>query len=102
MKLGYVAYSGFLSLPKVNTPTFVRLILHLTVTLGSGTRMTNASLLLPTPTSGMGTRREMDTWPPTLLTEPPKLLDANGLTTGSNTVVRPRSCGRSFNQNNNA
>ena len=35
-----------MSLPKVKTPTFVRRILHRTVTLWSGTRMTNASLLL--------------------------------------------------------
>jgi hypothetical protein len=55
------AYSGFLSFPNVKTPTLVRLILHLMVTLGSGTRMTNASLLLPTPTSGIGTRRAIDT-----------------------------------------
>ncbi len=39
-------YSGFLSLPKVKTPTFVRRILHRTVTDWSGTRMTKASLLL--------------------------------------------------------
>ena len=58
-----------MSFPKVNTPTLVRLILHLMVTLGSGTRMTNAILLRPTPTSGMGTRREMDTCPPSLVTD---------------------------------
>jgi hypothetical protein len=64
-----MAYSGFLFFPKVNMPTFVRLILHLMVTLGSGTRIMNAILFRPTPTSGMATSRDIETSP-----HPPPLL----------------------------